>query len=595
MCSLISLKPILTSNSFLLTKLVVDELLELTTIRQMRKALESVPSKLDQAFESSLQRIDAQPKAKRQLAHRLIGWIISAERRMKMEEILHAFAVEEGTNEIDPENVANPDRLLRLCVGLVTLDSKNMTLSMVHTSAYEFFSRKVTQDMDVQIDIAKTSLLYLCTKPFKDGPCSDVKAMEERLRMMPFLSYASHYWGKHIPNRDIENSLVTLILEFLENSSLRSSGFQALQHRTDFNDEEISTSFFNSIPTDQEPLHVAAYWNLVSTTLVLIPKCHDISHTDSQNWTPLHWACSQRHLSVVEVLVKSGANINARDVQSWTPIFWAAFTGDLQTVKFLLANHANHLARSELGWTALHWAISRGELAIVETLLEHHAHYIKENVGRPKVSVKYLTVSEACQFVGADALTPMEIAAESGDSQLFDLLTEHLTGENSKAGDEDFNQIWSNEKFDTPVVYNSWRTMTKAEYGRGPESIIGYIEEPISKSSDADKRLVHWKTKLLKAAIRDSKLSAVRLLIFAGADVNDPVGACPLHIASHRKDPRFAQVLLENGADPACLDTKGQTALHSAIINGFIKTITVLLDHEAGINTRVGHSTCRGY
>src|SRR5205809_6774577 len=93
---------------FLLTKLILDEVLDLTTIRQIRKALEKPPADLHRAFESSLERINSQPKAKRSLAHRLLGWVTYAKRRLKMEEILQAFAVEEDSDDIHKENLPSP-------------------------------------------------------------------------------------------------------------------------------------------------------------------------------------------------------------------------------------------------------------------------------------------------------------------------------------------------------------------------------------------------------------------------------------------------------------------------------------------------------
>lgn len=39
----------------------MDQLLDLLTIRQMRKALRVLPKKIEEAYESSVKRTDAQP------------------------------------------------------------------------------------------------------------------------------------------------------------------------------------------------------------------------------------------------------------------------------------------------------------------------------------------------------------------------------------------------------------------------------------------------------------------------------------------------------------------------------------------------------
>ncbi|KAE8343448.1 hypothetical protein BDV24DRAFT_172848 [Aspergillus arachidicola] len=93
-----------SSNVFLHVKLILDELMDLTTIRQMRKALEKESKGLEQAYTSIVQRIDIQPKAKRALAWRFIGWIAFAKRRFKLNEVIHAFAVEKDEEEIYEDN-----------------------------------------------------------------------------------------------------------------------------------------------------------------------------------------------------------------------------------------------------------------------------------------------------------------------------------------------------------------------------------------------------------------------------------------------------------------------------------------------------------
>lgn len=186
---------------------MVDQLLDFTTVRQIRKALETQPSGLDEAFESSLKRIDSHPKPKRMLARRLVGWITYAKRRLKLDEILYAFAVEEDSEVIHQESLPNPDLLLRLCVGLVMLDEKDNTLGLCHASAYEFFQNSVLSATDIEVDIAKTCLHYLSMRSLREGRCQNSIDMLKRLQQMPFLAYSARYWGNHLQAKDAEKHL----------------------------------------------------------------------------------------------------------------------------------------------------------------------------------------------------------------------------------------------------------------------------------------------------------------------------------------------------------------------------------------------------
>ena len=101
-------------TSFLLTRLLIDQLLDQTTIRQMRRALDTLPSHLSEAYESSLKRIDAQSPSRKALAYRVIGWITQAQRQLTIAGLIHAIAVEEGCEEVAAAAVA--DRSLKSTV-----------------------------------------------------------------------------------------------------------------------------------------------------------------------------------------------------------------------------------------------------------------------------------------------------------------------------------------------------------------------------------------------------------------------------------------------------------------------------------------------
>ena len=66
---------------------------------------------------------------------------------------------------------------------------------------------------------------------------------------------------------------------------------------------------------------------------------------------------------------------------------------------------------------------------------------------------------------------------------------------------------------------------------------------------------------LLKA-VRDEDLDIIRLLVEKGADVNyrGSLGHSALHYAAEKSDPRFAQYLLERGADVDARTLGGTTS-----------------------------------
>ncbi|KAL2007477.1 hypothetical protein VTN00DRAFT_8915 [Thermoascus crustaceus] len=447
-------------NTFLLAKLMVDQLLDFTTVRQIRKARETQPSGLDEAFESSLKRIDSQPKPKRMLARRLVGLITYAKRRLKLDGILYAFAVEEDGEDIHQENLPNPDLLLRLCLGLVMLDEKDNTLGledMFTLPLYEVIEGRPLPEFHRHVETPSTDAL---------------------------LGIFSPMLGNHHQEKDAEKKLEALILELLDHEELRASAFQALHYCDDFKGE-LWDAFFESIPTHQEKLHIAAYWNLVNTAEVLLQRGADPSPADSQKWTPLHWACVNNHHLVAELLVNYGADVNCQDSQGWTPLFWAAYAGNLNIAAADAENHA-----------------------------------------------------------------------------IFDLLVAHLHKTGSKLGDSAFNEIWSKEKFDTPVC-NPWRTLTRVEAFRGPEVIVPNLSEyygHFAKEQQSNSEQMS----IIKIA------SQLRYMLQHSEKTPVMRGSCS----------KAEQIRTR-------ADERGRTALHIAVINGFRETIQTIIDGGADVNKQV--------
>jgi ankyrin repeat protein len=554
----------------------MKHLLGLTSIKQMRQALKSMPSNLAEAYESSLRRILEQSPSRANLAMRVIGWITHAERRLRVEELRHALAVEEHTSEIDAENLASANVILQVCIGLASVHPVDGTIGMIHVTAYDYFRHLKERFSEIQLDIAKTSMLYLRFHPLCDGACSSVGLLRDRFRDMPFLGYAAEHWGDHV--HQVEQELSRQILLVLNDSGTRASSCQALQYR-ELRDPKLAAAAFESLPTGLEPLHVAAYWNLTLTAKSFLKDGTNPIVPDAQGWTALHWACSRNCDEMVELLLEYHADIDARDHSGWTPLFWATIKGHEQIVSRLLHENANHLLTDTNSWTVLQWAASKGNTIITQILLNHHSKFRSRQMP-VKIWIKDVQVDHAKRLYNSHthaSKAPLEIAADRQDIHTFNAILEDLAVEGSA---QSFNELWTQRGFDEPRVSVPWRVMTKADHfdttGLKRWNIDGRLE-----SSAA------WKSKLLHGAIRDGKALIVQLLVELGADLRSPNhGRTPLQQAACLKDPEITEILLANGADISGTTRGGQTPLHFAIACGFERTAEVLLRGGIGINVR---------
>ncbi|KAI1733549.1 hypothetical protein F4680DRAFT_454856 [Xylaria scruposa] len=310
-----------SNGLFLIAHILIEHLLQQTSVLEMKKALQDSPTEMNEVFESSLRRIDNQPPAFSRLAHRVIGWIINARQLLTVAAMTNGFAVEDDMDEVDQVGLTNDAMILRVCAGLVIID-ETKTVRLVHTSIYEFLSTRKAGLREVQLDIARSCLRYLCLKPAVSGPAKDVSELRKRLEDLPFLHYASHHWGSHIQDESSEEQLRSLILRLLTNENTRWSAAQLLHFNSEVGNTTIAAEFFSSIPTNQAALHLSAYWGLSSISRDLINSGADATPRDSELWTPLHWAAANGHGMILEVLIKAKSDLDAQDSEGWTPLFW---------------------------------------------------------------------------------------------------------------------------------------------------------------------------------------------------------------------------------------------------------------------------------
>ncbi|KAE8443548.1 hypothetical protein EG329_001788 [Mollisiaceae sp. DMI_Dod_QoI] len=571
---------------FLFAKLLTQHLAGFTNIKQMRRALETFPSTLLGAYDSTLQRVLMQPTARSTLAMKTLGWIVHAGRRLRLDEITHGLAIEDDTSELDEDNITSGEIILQVCIGLVSLNKLDGTIGMVHATAYDFFQNLPDRYKGIQIEMAKACMTYLCFKSFANGSCKTVESFLDRTHAMPFYRYAAQNWGLHA--RRSEKEIMPLLFKVLNDSNIRMAAFQALQFR-EIQNGEVAAAVFKDSPTGLEPIHVAAYWNLSLAIETLFNQGVDLSLADTQGWTPLHWACSNGHLEAAKALLGHGAHIDAADNSEWTSLFWAVIKGHKELVDFLLQKGANSRLTDSNHWTVLHWATSKEDRDMVQLILQHCA---KAKMSK-RSQMKKLTVQGAKRLVSSTkhCEIPLEIAAERRDIDTFNVILMDLQ---SQGSENTFNVLWSVKGFDTPVPSLS-AYMTKFEFLKvDPEDPFGTRWWNLNQQED--RKHDSWLNKLFWSAIRDGKADIVQLLIERGVDPNTTSdskteGGTALHNAARRKDPQVAEILIKNGVDPSITDYDGRTPLHIAANNGFEHVVDLLIRSGADTNAKSDNNT----
>ncbi len=281
-------------------------------------------------------------------------------------------------------------------------------------------------------------------------------------------------------------------------------------------------------------------------------------------------AAQRGEWDVVRALVAQGADVTAPQGDGATALHWAAYRAEREVADLLILAGADVNAANDLGVTPLWAACENGSAALVQRLLDAGADpnaallsgetplMTAARVGAADAAGGLLAAGADVGAAGARSQTALMWAVAQRHPAVVEALLAHGAPVDARS------DVWTEVVKTTPEPWNP-EYVTEIPQG-------GY-------------------TPLLFAA-RVGDLASARLLVAAGADVNDqpPYGTSAAVVAAHSGHGAVAAFLLRQGADPNAADA-GYTALHAAILHKDAGLVRALLDHGADPEARVRAST----
>ena len=277
---------------------------------------------------------------------------------------------------------------------------------------------------------------------------------------------------------------------------------------------------------------------------------------------PLVDAAKQGDAAAVEVLLGGGASVAAAAPDGATALHWASHHDDVGTVVRLLEAGADVNAATDLGVTPLWAASQNGSAALAAMLLEAGADpnrallagesplMVAARAGAPGVARLLLAYGADAEARGPRGQTAMMWAVGQHHADMVEVLLAHGADVHARS------DVWS-------------QMMAVPPHGQ-PEY-------------NAD--VPHGGNTALMFAARDGDLASARLLIAAGADVDDENawGVSAVTMAAHAGFGPLVALFLEAGADPDAAEA-GFAAIHAAVMRRDAKLVATLLDHGADPN-----------
>ena len=302
----------------------------------------------------------------------------------------------------------------------------------------------------------------------------------------------------------------------------------------------------------------------------LLTQKADVNAPQADGATALHWAVYQGDFATVDLLLNSGANVKVANGFGATPLSMAAENGDPAIVKRLLDAGADANERMGNSDTALMMAARTGNVATMQLLLDRGADVNAKEAARGTTALMW-------------AVAQRHPAA-------VQLLVDR--GANVSASS---NPAWQERPVSYAKASDPRPSRKRGLFGNqiGPRNMRGTDGGGLTP---------------LVFAARTNDLESVRILLAAGADVNQVTnyGWSPLLVAIQNRYLQLASFLLDRGANPNLANKGGWSPLYIAVDNRNIEGgdypvrkadmdtlefIKKLVDKGANVNWRVKDST----
>jgi ankyrin repeat protein len=321
----------------------------------------------------------------------------------------------------------------------------------------------------------------------------------------------------------------------------------------------------------------------VAAVRALVKRKADVNAPQPDGATAIHWAVDRDDVEMADVLIAARASVTVANRHGATPLALAGINGNARMIERLLNAGADPNERGPNGETPLMMAARTGAVEAIAMLLDRGAD-----------------VNAVERLRGTTAL--MWAAAQSHPGAVK-LLIER----GADAGARSSPAPLGRTAYLAPTVRQ--RAAQVVDETGTPRSRAGRGQEVDNQDSFAPRQNADGGglTALVFAA-RESDLESARILVAAGADLNQQThyGWTALLTATHNRNYALASFLLDHGADPNIANKGGWTPLYLATDNRNIEGgdypvragdldhldfIKKLIDRGADVNARAKDST----
>ena len=350
----------------------------------------------------------------------------------------------------------------------------------------------------------------------------------------------------------------------------------------------------------------------------LLAKKADVNAPQNDGATAVHWAAYRGDIELAEILLRAGGSPKAANREGATPLWLAAVNGDATMINALLKAGADANEKMALGRSPLMIASRTGNVAAMRVLIEAGADVNAKETLR--------------------GTTPLMWAADEGHAPAMKVLIDAGADIKARSNPAPRGRGPALGKANDPRKQVAAQGAALARgaapppiggggggrgrggrgggrggggAGRGGDD-VNVDQDDAAVAAGIGRRgggaADGGQLTPLVYAARANALESVKVLLAAGADVNQATGYgwSPLLVATQNRYYKLAAYLLDNGANVNQANTGGWTPLYLATDNRNIENgdypvrrpdmdhlefISLLIDKGANVNHRVKDST----
>lgn len=285
--------------SFFMLKLLMNSLNEKLTPGNLKRALQNLPcgdAGLEKLYDQAMSRIHSQPCDSKELAMKVLSWLVHAQLALPLEALLDSLAIEPGTVEIDRDFCPPVESIVSVCAGLTTFDEHSKTLRLVHKTTEEYFTQNWRLHFpEAHAFITDACLAYMSLDHFSAGACKDIYEYFRCLEQYPLYSYATVNWVYHA---NMAEKFPGFSLAFLQTPSENLSACAQFFIRR--LDPWIDIGSFRSV----RGVHLAALLKFPQILEDMIAAGQSPESEDGGGRRPLWYAVCNDRVEIVDLLLR---------------------------------------------------------------------------------------------------------------------------------------------------------------------------------------------------------------------------------------------------------------------------------------------------